>query len=400
MLYLLKKDIKELFGNKKRIGILLVVLIILIISTTSNVCKLKKDEDSKIRFGVDNEDDSVYSKMLIEYFRESESFSAYINIIEGSTEELTKLFYQGKLDLFLQIPEGFAQNMIEMNHIPVKVLINTQDLTKAVLLKNILDSYEKYIRAVEVNCASLYNIMDKYGMDQELIDKTNVEISYDLIFTALGKDKFFDYSETKGFPSANLFTYYNYALISVFLEFAGLYAGFLMLKERRSGILKRLYAAGISLLPVVCEKIFFAAGMAFLLLLACWIPYFLSGNPILLELITVLFVSCLFTVSLSIFLSGLFYKTRDYIIGGNFLCFLFSVLGGAVIPLMYLPDNILKLSYMTPNYWLIRVMLSLRNQGGTGLIGPYILSLTGGCILFLVLAVLLYKRQEVIVYEE
>lgn len=400
MLYLLKKDIKELFRNKKRIVILITVLIIFIISTYSNVSNPKVKEANMIQFGLADEDGSVYSKMLIEYFRESESFASYVNIREGTGKELEQSFYQGELDLFLQIPEGFAENMIVMNHLPVKVLISTKDVTKSVLLKNILDSYEKYIRAVEVNCAALYDVMAKAGMNEDLINKTNVEISYDLIFTALGKEKLFDYLEISEFPAANLFTYYNFALLSIILNFTGLYAGFLMLQEKRKGILKRLYTTGTGVFTVLCEKVLFAAGVVFLLCSCAYLlPGIINGSKISLGFLLTLFCASLFSICLSVFLSSLYYKTRDYIIAGNFLCFLLSILGGGIIPIMYLPEVMVKLSVFTPNYWLIRVMLLLWQESGRELVNWYLLITLAGSMLLFILSAFLYKREEVY-YEE
>lgn len=400
MLYLLKKDIKELLRNKKRIVILITVLIIFIISTYSNVSNPMDKEANMIQFGLADEDGSVYSKMLIEYFRESESFASYVNIREGTGKELEQSFYQGELDLFLQIPEGFAENMIVMNHLPVKVLISTKDVTKSVLLKNILDSYEKYIRAVEVNCAALYDVMAKAGMNEDLINKTNVEISYDLIFTALGKAKFFDYLEISEFPAASLFTYYNFALLSIILNFTGLYAGFLMLQEKRTGILKRLYTTGTGVFTVLCEKILFAVGVVFLLCSCAYLlPGIINGSKISFGFPLTLFCASLFNICLSVFLSSLFYKTRDYIIAGNFLCFLLSILGGGIIPIMYLPEAMVKLSVFTPNYWLIRVMLSLWQETGRELVNRYLLIIIAGSILLFILSAFLYKREEVY-YEE
>jgi ABC-type uncharacterized transport system permease subunit len=95
----------------------------------------------------------------------------------------------------------------------------------------------------------------------------------------------------------------------------------------------------------------------------------------------------------------LFYNIRNYIITGNFLCFLLSVLGGGIIPITYLPENMVKLSAFSPNYWLIRVMLSLQKDSGRELVNRYLLTVTAGSILLLILAVFLYKREEVY-YEE
>ncbi|GEM_PF-1292950 len=399
MLYLLKKDLKETFQDKKRIVIITAVLIILIISTycnnkNKNVTDIMAQPGVRIEFGVADEDGSVYSKMLIEYFRESDSFASYIHIVEGNGRELEQSFYDGNLDLFLQIPEGFAEKMIYMDHLPVKVLISTADVTKAVLLKNVLDSYEKYIRAVEVNCVALYDTMQKAGMEQELIIKKNMEISYDLIFTALGKERFFHYVEISDFPHTSLFNYYSFAIFFAFLNFMGLYAGYEIMKEKRLGILRRLNTTGLPISLFLAEKILFSAGLVFILFSPAYIiPEIYKGNVISPESVIILLPASLFVISFAVFISGLFHKIQNYMVAGNFLCFIFCIIGGGIIPVMYLPRTVAGLSAFTPNYWLARVMLS------EGMAEEFLYKIAAGLLagsfFFYCIGICLYGREEV-----
>jgi hypothetical protein len=66
---------------------------------------------------------------------------------------------------------------------------------------------------------------------------------------------------------------------------------------------------------------------------------------------------------------------------------------------MYLPEAMVKLSAITPNYWLIRVMLSIWQNSGRELVNRYLLLIMAGSILLFILSVFLYMREEVN-YEE
>ncbi len=396
MLYLLRKDCKELFGSKKRMAVMIPVLIILIICTYYNVPSQEDNQATRIQFGVADQDGSAYSKLLLEYFKESKSFGSYIHIVEGNRNELEQAFYNGELDLFLLIPEEFVENMIYLEHLPVKVMINTSDTTKAVLLKNIMESYEKYIRAVEINCAALYDSMRMEGFSQEFIQKKNIEISYDLIFTVLGQEKFFRYREISEFPSTTLLNYYSFALISMILLYSGLYAGFQMMKEKKLGVLKRLYTVGVPIAGILSEKILFFAGILFTLLsLAYILPNLYQGNHIHIKFEIIFMAAAFFCISLSVLLSGLFHKIQNYMIAGNFLCFIFSIIGGGIIPVMYLPDTLVMLSEFTPNYWLTRVMLLTQMDKEGGLYLRIMIGLILGSILFYILGIYVYGREEV-----
>ncbi|WMJ87906.1 ABC transporter permease [Anaerocolumna sp. MB42-C2] len=396
MFSLLIKDCKELLQNKKRILFTILVLIIFIISTYYNAKNQRSTSDNRIRFGVADEDNSVYSKLLIEYFKENENFASYIKIAEGNKQELENLFHNGQIDLLLQIPIGFAEDMMLLKHQPIKVLISTTDVAKAVLIRNMLDSYEKYIRAVEVNCVALFNTMEQAGMKSELINKKNVEISYELIYTALGKDKFFAFKEVNEFPVSSLATYYGFALLTILLNFIGLYVGFLISKEKRSGILKRLFTVGITVPSYLLEKILFSAGIIFILISAFYmIPALLVNKGISAIMELFILSAVLFSVCFAVFLSGLFYDLRKFMLAGNYINFLFAIMGGGIIPILYMPGFMVKFSSLTPNYWMVRAMLSIQK----GINGDYIFKIITvlilGALVFYALSISLYRREEV-----
>lgn len=397
MLYLLKKDCKELFVSKKRIGVITIVLIILIISTYCNVAnKEVKSQNTFIQFGVVDQDGSSYSKLLLDYFSKSESFSSTINLIQGNRDEMEKAFQNGELDIYLEIPKDFAENMIYMEHMPVKVMVSTADTTKAILIRNIMESYEKYIRAVEINCVTLYDTMSLAHMDRELIEEKNVEISYDLIFTALGKEELFQYKETGSFPSTTIVNYYLCALISALILYCGLYVGFQLMKEKQQGTLRRLHTTGMPMTVVLFEKILFSTVMIFLVLFFVTIMPVLSNNSQDYVKMSIFYVgSIFFCISFMVFLSGIFYKVQNYMIVCNFISFLFLILGGGLIPIMYLPAELVTLSKVTPLYWFIRMLLMIQNGIDIKVFILLILGLLTATVLFYILSCFTYRSEKV-----
>ncbi len=397
MLYLLKKDCKELLVSKKRIVVIAIVLIILIISTYCNVVyKDTKSKNAFIQFGVVNEDGSAYSKLLLDYFSKSESFSSYINLSQGNKIEIEKAFQDGELDIYLEIPEKFAENMIYMEHIPVKVMINTADTTKAILIRNILESYEKYIRAVEINCVALYDTMTLAQMDSKLIEEKNVEISYDLIFTALGKEEFFQYEETGSFPSTTIMNYLLCAIISTIILYCGLYVGYQLMKEKQQGTLRRLQTTGIPIAVVLLEKILFFSMLLFLaLFLINMIPVISNHSQDYVKIGVFYLSSIVFCISFAIFLSGIFHKVQNYMIVCNFISFLFLILGGGLIPIMYLPTEIVALSKFTPLYWFIRTLLMIQNGIDMEVFIRLVLGLLTASVLFYLLSCFAYRSEKV-----
>ena len=400
MLNLLRKDCKELTENKKRIFVIFIVLIMLIIGTNYNTKKIEEAGEnspvSKIQFALADSDKSPYSKLLIEYFKESDSFSSYINITEGSEDELLNQFHQDQFDVYLEIPENFANNLMVLNHQPVKVLINSKDPVKAVLIKNLLESYETYISAVEINCVGLYEVMSLTGMEQKLIDKKNYEISLDLIFTALGKDTFFQYQEVVDYPSTSITEYYIYAFLIMAISYTGLYVGYQIMKEKNQSTFSRLHTIGIGTYEIVLEKVLFSVLLIFLLAgTVIMIPSLVTGNTLQIKLMPVIFLIVLFFVSFAIFLSSIFHKVQNYMIAGNLVFFLFSIIGGGIIPIMYLPKGLAELAKLTPNYWMEKVCLFIQKGIVNDAYGRLLTGLFICSVILIVISIALYSREEV-----
>lgn len=403
MLNLLRKDYKELIGNKKRIFVFILVLIMFIIGTNYNTMKTEKTDKtdktnpvSMIQFALVDSDKSPYSKLLIEYFKESKSFSSYITIKEESEEKLLDQFHRGQYDVYLEIPENFANNLMVLNHQPVKVLINSKDPVKAILIKNLLESYETYISAVEINCVGLYEVMYLSGMDQGLIDKKNYEISLDLIFTALGKDTFFQYEEVIDYPSTSITDYYIYSLLIMAISFASLYVGYQMMKEKKLSTFSRLHTIGFSAYKIVLEKILFSTFILFLMIGFLYMISSLSGgNTLHLKLVPVILLTVLFYTTFAIFLSSIFHHVQNYMIAGNMIFLVFSIIGGSIIPIMYLPKRLADLAKLTPNYWIEKVCLLVQKEIVNDTYGKLLFGLSLCTAILIVISNTFYSREEV-----
>lgn len=394
MLYLIKKDIKDIFGNKKRIGMAFLVLIIIIIGTSLYVLKPEKNLIKELRLGVINEDSSSYSKLLLEYFKTSESFSAFISVYEGSREEVREEFKEGLLDAYLCIPKGFADNLMVLNHIPVEVVINGEDKSKAILIDNILKSYEKYIKAVELNCVALYDRMTVSGFDKGLINEKNVEISYDLIFTALGKESFFEFEEIGDYNHTSLKHYLSASFLCTLILYLTFYMGLFIRKEKDSGITGRLFAAGVPVWLYLLEKLIVLSGVIVLpaIALILILKVFFSITISLLSFISFLTIVPA-VISFVIFINIFFKKTSEYLLAGNFLCLFSAIFGGGFIPGMFLPDKILKISQFTPTYWMIKILLFSDSAVHTAFVYKSILHLIVVTLALYLFSLSLYKKE-------
>lgn len=329
-----------------------IVLIIILISTISYVQSRKtKGTDEKqtyVSLGISNEDTSEYSSLLVNYFSDNTRFTEYVTVIEGTEEELEDRFAAGELDCYLVIPKEFVKSLIYMDHVPIRVYVSNENATKALLLRTVLESYETYITSVEINCVALYDRMREEGFLWEQIEKANVDISMELVFTALGKDTFFTQKklEPDGKPPWLLGVLHTTLFLIFYLICFPL--GIRLQNRYQCGMFSRLKASGIPvwaqavamLLPYI---LWMGAASGLLLLSASEKTLRVYGNLFLL-----LMLLPLFTALLSVICK----KKQTYLLLYSIGMVSFLLIGGGIISVQYLPDHLQLLSGWMPNAYL------------------------------------------------
>lgn len=353
MLNLMKKDLKLWFMSNRIWTFLLGVLIMLIISTSWHA----KEEEKKevyVSIGVVDLDDSAYSKLMLSYFDESKLFHEYAKVIVGSKKDIEEKFRLGELTMYLVVPENFAQNLIDIQNVPMEAYISTDDKTRAVVLKNMLEAYEKYISAVEINCVTLYEVMLEAGMSKALRQQVNVEISMDLVFTALGKADFFEVIELDDVKAVPLVTYYSFEIIFLFISYLALLAGMDLLRERRQGLLMRLISTGTKVELVVTQKLLLYTSLIGSLLGLLYLILGVRGISIYLGVFAFIILYFAFASMVFMLLSSFFTKLPTFLLISNVLILFGAVLGGGMIPIEYLPNSMITIAKATMNYWFQR----------------------------------------------
>ena len=332
--------------NRRNIGVI-IVLIIVMISTFCYVKKQEPEEEKtgRISLGVAKEDTSEYAALLMTYFNENENFLSYVELSEAEEYQLRKAMEEGKLDAYLVIPENFAESMMEMENLPIRARVSMENPTKALVLRHAMEAYETYIEAVEGNCTALYRRMREEGFSSRDLNLSNVEISMELIFTALGKDDFFKKSvvEAEIPDELSLTEHYQYTLIYFVLLFSFVPAGLQIIRLRKGRLTQRLRSVNISrgslLVAVGIPYLVFTAAVIFatvyikgtpdrgissFLLIIPWLPVFL--------------------------LLGLFCRDdKRYLFVCTMLLVCLAVLGGSLIPEDFLPDSFVKIAEWMPN---------------------------------------------------
>ena len=230
-------------------------------------------------------------------------------------------------------------------------------------------------------------------MDSSLVTKTNRTVSIDLIFTALGKEEFFNFKPISQFPMTSILHYYIGSVLVMSSLYFGLYAGYQLLKEMQQGTFTRLRTTKTSFPLFVTAKL--AVYLGLLTLFTASALFLLSRRALSIDIILSCVAFAMFSICQAVFLCALFGTVQRFILIGNLLLFYFSIIGGGIIPIQFLPQDMLTLSRFTPFYYILRSILNI-SQGqlrgiSTATAGFIMISIGLYCI-----AVAILHRRSVI----
>lgn len=356
---LIKKDFKLFVNNKLLIGIWLILIVGLSIGFSAKF--ETKIESVGARIGVCNNDsDNKYSNMLVEFFEKNDNFKSLMRIVKADEETLVEMFNNKELDCYVVIPEGFMDKIIDIEPIPVKVRISDDNSVTAIMVRNVLDSYEVYVSSVQNNILALADGLKELGVGKTERNLINTTMSIDLITTVLGKEKFFDYEYVEAYATVDMRNSILFAVVCMVISFGALFAGVDLLKEKEYGVVNRYKAGGGSIVKLIFVKlIFYTTVMYSLILIPNMIGTKIKGESLDMTMMFLYFLIVVFSLSSSLFLAVLSEKIRTYVLVGNMFCICTYLVGGGIIPATYLPENMLSISRFMPAYNFIQMLIKV-----------------------------------------
>ncbi len=362
---------RGLFTRKKLLIVLAGILIAAALFFFLRGAGGQLDASERVAIGIVNRDDSLYSKMLLSFYEENGLFTSYVSVYIGEEEEVQGWFEEGRLDMYLVIPENFADSMTYLEHLPVQAVISTRKPAVEIMLKNLLKAYEKYISSVELHCVALYQVMLLSGMPKEQANEMNDRISVQLILKALSKSDFFEWYILENYGNIELASYYLHDAALLLLTFFALLAGVGFLRGHHAGINARLAAMGVSGFVVLWQKeLFFGSLVAAGGIIFAVLFYFL-GVSCPWQVFLLFFLYAFLAGAFMLFVAAAFRKMRNYLLASNMFLLLGAVLGGGLIPFMYLPAGMRKIARFLPNYNFLRLIFDA-GQGKLSLRGLFI----------------------------
>lgn len=356
------KEFKQIISNKLFMVTWLVIVVALSFFMSIDVKSSSAVEAAGAKLGISNEDTSGYSKMFIDFITQSEQFSKIVSVTVSDKDELESMFYSGKLDAYITIPDGFIRNIMNIKETPVNVKVSDADTVTALLVSNILDSYQEYVSAIQLNITGLNDCYRDLGFSEAANDMACFKVTYNLVQSVFEKTEYMDTVEIDDYNTSSVIIYFIYAAIALVIMYGSLFAGVDILKEKEYWVLNRYLITGNSKVKFILTKIFFYTIALYLIIFIPTSISVLTGHGSFNYLMLLLyFIFILLSVSFSVFLCFVTYDLNVYALAGNMLYIVSAIIGGGIIPIMYMPDSMTGLAKFTPTRLFVRNFIDVYN---------------------------------------
>lgn len=357
LFYFIKNDIKIILDRKFWRKLVFPLFLLVILSSIFSNSFDKINQIDKISISVIDNDNTYYSKNLVDNFIKNENFS-HLYDIATTTDILS--FEEKDITAYIIIPKGFSEGLVYFQNPPVKVILNKSHTMKSLVLKNTLDAYGDYISAVDSSIHTLYTELKKVNYPSEELEKLNSLYSVEMVFLALGRNNFFDFISISEYPSVNSVTYFLLALTTVMIMYLSNKSSELIQYERDCGIFLKSRIYNIRGWTYILSKAISTSVITFIEIMPFFFVFDFALGIISINLpfIVALLAAILVISNLNIFIGLCTNNMRINKVVNNIVIFVFGILGGSFIPLAMIPRNIIFFSKLTPVYWINIALLN------------------------------------------
>jgi ABC-2 type transport system permease protein len=351
---LLKKDFKLLFSFRRTLFFLVLCLVVFFAMTfIYKDASLQQGILDQVKVGLVDEENSTFSRVLLQNFKNNEAFSKLFTVIDGPSEALLEQFNKNELTAIVYIPAGFTKSLLHYENTPIRLLLNPHNPLKNQVLVATLSSFSEYIASVDSATYSAWEVLNT-RLPKEKVIRMNELYSIEMIGFALNRQQFFDFKPITTIPSASPEVYFLLSILIILSSFLSLQAALQLNSELEWRCLQRFLTTPQIRFSYMISKLAIVILHNGLLMIFLGIVISIFTQNTFIPYIGFLVTTLLTFSAFSLFMGALL-KGRDLLLNVLSLLFLlFAIIGGNFIPLQLMPESIQWIARMTPNYWLIK----------------------------------------------
>lgn len=312
-----------------------------------------------INVGVVVEEEMIYGQMLVDDFQSKKDLSEFFVIIQGEPEQLQQRFEKHEIDALVTIPKGFVDALMSFQYLPIRVQMNDDDPIKTLILYQGFRGYEQYIQSVEKSITAFYDSFYNKA-DVEIYRKYNDALSIELIMTVLERSELFRLEKLVDRPSVYSMDYYFIAITVLFIFYFSLIKGVSLISEVKQNVFHRLMTTKVTLLNYLVTKLI-TNMLSITFLVGLWALFYTllthRTHIFSFKFFGVIVLIIVLSTEISMIMSLVIRNENDFFMISTIMVFFAAVLGGSIVPMHFLPNNIKMIAEFTPNYQSIKWLL-------------------------------------------
>jgi ABC-2 type transport system permease protein len=400
------KDFYQLFKDWKPIIFLVVapILFTLMFGFMFGGFGGQSEGDTRLPLTVQIDEETALTEALLTSLESSKVLRVELAEPDANQADLRQSVLDGDTVAALLVPTGFSQQIRETGEVALTAVLDeasTAGMTAQQEIETVLSQMQTAADAA-AQAALLF--------EQEAGSPTSTDVDavYNQTFdtamaawqsppvTALSTQTTPEDSQQSG--DENAFAQSLPGMMAQFAIASLMGAAEIIIQERKSGALDRMTSMAVPRGAVLAGHWLAMFGLIFLqfIVLVAFGQIFLRLDFLAAPLATLLLslASCAFVASLGLLIGVLAKMPEQSTIFALIPMFVFSGLGGAWVPLEFLGESVQKIAHFTPVYWIMTGFRDVLLRGAhLSDVWPSILALLGFSALFLVPAVLLFKRK-------
>ena len=358
------KDIILTLKDKRAIAIIVIMPIVLIFALGISLSSMFEGATvnlSKFQVGVVNEDNGEEAGSLIE-FLESSDMKEYFTIVEGSYDEMTELIDAGKIEAFIHVPKDYTKNIQDGNSVNVTLVEKDSDSVNSTIITDAVNGYIKTQRDTYAAIDAANEALKEYNIPGEAI-MTSLSDVFE------SEDKFVTVdSITDTGKNISAIQYYSAAMVAMYILFVGMVGTSSLIEERETNTLMRLNTTRVSKSGILLGKFLalFVLGIMDIAVIILFSKFAFGvkwGNSIpglcILSL-ALSFAAC----GLSMMIATIFKSSKAVDVLNPLLIMGMAFIGGNMIPLYEMNENIQKVGLILLNNCGMKGYLNLMINNG------------------------------------
>lgn len=369
--FFIHQYVKQLQKKWKSLLLLFVFPIFIVsISALMIVSLVDSPADSKIAVALVDEDQTSETKMISSFLQTSFNEDGTIDLNMMSQDEAKEQIEENQISAYIVLPKQFTESMYAGQSLTIPIVGNSQQKTDSFIVKELVESFTRYIESAQANILTVYDYARKTDMSDSEFQSYRYDLFIEFTLFTLAKDQILKEETITNIATSSPLHFFT--LSGWYLTFTIWLFGFYVVlrKDETPSLSIRLKLFGVTMWQNVLSRMMVAFIGSMLL---ASVSFFALSHYFTLELYVIDYLRLLHYTALYglLILIGLsiidvwIKSMKTAIFVQVIYLFFIILLSGSIIPSIYLPLSIqdyLPLIFSNEVFnWMTDIALEGRN---------------------------------------